>query len=97
MSTQGTIEIDFGAFPGSATATVAVTGQTTILSNSFCEAWIFPSSTGSTDHSIDEHYVDYFDVMAGPPTAGVGFTIYGIAPLGTGNRVGKYRLGWVWA
>lgn len=92
MGAQGTATLDFGAFPGKSDASVAVTGQAAILSNSLVEAWLFPAAT--TDHSADEHLVEKLRVIAGAPTAGVGFTIYGfntneisepLAPPGVGR------------
>lgn len=73
MATQGTTTVDFGAFPGSAHASVAVTGQTSITSGALVEAWIFPTATA--DHSADEHRVEPLKVFAGDVVGGVGFTI----------------------
>lgn len=73
---SGAATLNFGAFPGSSHATVDVTGQATILSTSLVEAWLFPAATA--DHSADEHIIETLKVIAGPPTAGVGFTIHGI-------------------
>jgi hypothetical protein len=75
MGAQNTATIDFGAFPGSAEASVAVTGQGSILSGSLAEAWLFPAATA--DHSVDEHYMasTMIDVIAGDVVAGVGFTV----------------------
>ena len=70
----GTVNIDFGAFPGSSDASVAITGQSGILSTSLVEAWIFPADTD--DHSADEHLVEQIKVIAGNIVEGVGFTIY---------------------
>lgn len=72
--TYGTATIDFGAFPGSSHATLDITGQTGILTGSRVKAWLMPADTA--DHSADEHLVEPIKVMAGPPTAGVGFTIH---------------------
>lgn len=77
MGAQGTTTIDFGAYPGSPDASIAVTGQTSITASSLVEAWIFPTATA--DHSIDEHIIDAPRVIAGNVSAGVGFTIYGFA------------------
>lgn len=74
VGTSGTTTIDFGSFPGAPMASVAVTGQATIASDSKTEAWILPAAT--SDHSADEHLVEPIRVIAGPATAGVGFTIY---------------------
>ena len=78
MSAQGTTTVNFGAFPGEADTSVAVTGQGSILSGSLVEVWIYPSAT--SDHSADEHVIDPPYVVAGNISAGVGFTIYAFAP-----------------
>jgi hypothetical protein len=72
----GTTTIDFGAFPGASDASAIVGSQTTILSSSFVEAWIYP--TGTSDHSADEHMIEQIKVVAGAPVAGSGFTVYAI-------------------
>lgn len=75
MSGQGTTEVDFGAFPGSSWAKIAVTGQTGILSAShLVEAWIYPKAT--VDHSADEHLIETVKAIGGNIVDGVGFTIY---------------------
>lgn len=84
MATTGTAVVDFGAFPGTTDASVAVTGQASILSGSLVEAWLIPTAT--TDHSADEHVMAaaQIDIIAGNVSAGVGFTIYAVARhLGT--------------
>lgn len=75
MATQGTAILDFGAFPGASDASVAVTGQASILTTSLVEAWIRPEAT--VDHSADEHMVETLKVFAANIIAGTGFTIYG--------------------
>lgn len=75
MPGSGTATLDFGAFPGASDASVAVTGQTGILSNSLVEAWLFPADTAN--HLADEHWVETIQVRAGNVVAGTGFTIYG--------------------
>lgn len=72
---QGTATLDFGAFPGSSDASVAVSAPT-ITALQLVEAWMFPAAT--TDHTADEHLVETIKVVAGNVVAGVGFTIYGI-------------------
>lgn len=111
MGASGTTTLDFGAFIGAPDATVAVTGQTGILSGSLVECWILPVDT--TDHTAAEHIIDPPQVVAGNIVAGTGFTIYGICPsqpgidgaLGTGNAIavggnpnmyGKWTIAWVW-
>lgn len=77
MGAQGTATVDFGAFPGSAHASVAITGQASILAGSLVEAWILPAATA--DHSSDEHLVEKIRVVAGDIIAGTGFTIHAVS------------------
>jgi hypothetical protein len=107
----GTTTIDFGAFPGVTDASVNVTGQTGILAGSLVEAWIFPAATAN--HSVDEHWVDPPEVVAGNVVASTGFTIYAvvkkrsdIGPVTDSMRIrnidsprvyGVWNIGWVWA
>ena len=108
---QGTVLLDFGAFPGTTDVTVAVTGQAAILAGSLAEAWIFPVAT--VDHNADEHWVDPPDVFAGNIVAAVGFTIYGrirsyvniddgLPPrtpgviLNSPTLYGKWTVAWAW-
>ena len=93
---QGTAELDFGTLgsEGSNEASVAVTGQTSILSTNACEAWIMREA--STNHTAnDQAYMDIFtSITCGVPTDGVGFTIYGTS---TEKLTGKLKVRWVWA
>lgn len=91
----GQVEVDFGAFPGAGSATVAVTGQTGILASTLVEAWVFPKATA--DHSADEHWVESIKVVAGGVVAGTGFTIYAMntAP-GSTMLYGRFNVAWVW-
>lgn len=92
MAGQGTITIDFGAFPGKTDASIAVTGQAGILTGSLVEAWIFPVAT--SDHSADEHLAEPPAIVAGNIVAGTGFTIYGNA---LDNRAyGLWTVAWCW-
>ena len=79
----GTATLDFGAFPGASDASVAVTGQASIVAGSLVEAWIRPVATA--DHSADEHMLETIKVFAANIVAGTGFTIYG---FNTDNNVG---------
>jgi hypothetical protein len=74
MALQGTVLLDFGAFPGQSDASVLV-AQPTITAGSLVEAWIFPADTA--DHTADEHMLETLKVFAGNVQAGVGFTVYG--------------------
>ena len=108
MGAQGTASLDFGAFPGKSDASVAVTGQASIVGGSLCKAWILPATTA--DHSADEHIVEALTVFAGTIVAGTGFTIYGTnepalpetawqapgsAPGGT-RLYGVWNVAWAW-
>ena len=72
----GTALLDFGVFPGTSDASLAITGQTDIVAGSSVEAWIRPVATA--DHTVEEHLVETLRVFAANITAGVGFTIYGV-------------------
>jgi hypothetical protein len=74
VAVQGTVILDFGAFPGKSDASVFVS-QPTITAGSLVEAWIFPANTA--DHTADEHMLETLKVFAGNVQAGVGFTVYG--------------------
>lgn len=111
MGAQGSVTLDFGAFPGQPMASIAVTGQTGIGTGSLVEVWIAPLDT--SDHTAEEHIVDPPQVSAGPPVAGAGFTIYGLTTpnlvplqdrpaIGQVGNVGslmiwgKWNVAWVW-
>ncbi len=85
----GTAILDFGAFPGSGQAAVAV-ADATVGAASKCEAWIRPIATA--EHSEDEHIVEDLKITAGPPSAGVGFTAYGECK--NGRLYGTYNVNW---
>lgn len=88
----GVATVDFGAIPGATDASVDVTGQTEIASDSTVLAAIRPTATA--DHSADEHWVEEIDVLAGNIVAGTGFTIY----AKTRNRrlYGTWSVSWTW-
>jgi hypothetical protein len=73
-ATVGSTTIDFGVFPGKSDASVAVTGQASIVVGSTVDAWLRPDATA--DHTADEHLVETMRVIAGTIVAGTGFTIY---------------------
>jgi hypothetical protein len=92
MGNQSTVSIDAGAFPGATEVTVAVTGQTGILSGSLAEAWIFPVAT--SDHTVDEHLMERLEVRAHTVVAGTGFsiTLRGL----NGQIFGHWNVAWCW-
>jgi hypothetical protein len=89
MAIQGTATIDFGA--RATDASVAVSAAT-ISGLSLVEAWIVPATTAS--NTVDNHWIEELSVVAGPPVAGVGFTVY--AKVSTGFGHGVYNIGWVY-
>lgn len=97
MSAQGTVVLDFGAFPGTDKATVAVTGQSAILGTSLVEPWIIPEATAV--HSEDEVTMLTAFVFVSVPTstiiAGTGFTIVGVCH--DSPMWGTFKIGWAWS
>jgi hypothetical protein len=75
LGAQGTVVLDFGAFPGKSDASVVVTGQAAIVAGSLVEAWIRPVATA--DHDADDHIFAPLKVVAGNIVPGTGFTVYG--------------------
>lgn len=95
MATTGTATIDFGAFPGSSDASVAVTGQTGILTTSLIEAWLMPT-IDTTHHFAAEQMIDPPDIIAANIVAGTGFTIYARPRWPSSQLYGEYNVAWVW-
>jgi hypothetical protein len=91
---QGTAIIDFGAFPGSNEAEIAVSGQTSILATSKAEAYIMGDDSTS-DHTANDHrYIGlWMALTCGTPTASTGFTIYGRSME---KLQGTYQVRFVW-
>jgi hypothetical protein len=92
----GTATLDFGtAASMTRDANVVVAGQTGILAGSKVEAWLMGVSTA--DHSEDEHIMAaaMVDIVTSKPTAGSGFTIYGLVREGTMS--GQFTVQWVWS
>jgi hypothetical protein len=91
----GTATINFGAFPGSNEATVAVTGQTGISATSKADAWVMSEDTSSNHTANDHRYLPQLASFAcGTPTTGVGFSIYGTS---IHKLSGEFTLKWVWS
>ena len=89
----GSTTIDFGAFPGSNTATAAVTGQAGIGAGSRVNAWLVATATG--DHTIADHTfaMTLCGVGAGSIVAATGFTIYAQS---NEKMQGTYTVHWAW-
>lgn len=88
----GTAIIDFGAAPGADSASVTITGQTSILATSLTGAW--PIAVATADHSVDEVIMAGIVATCSPATEGTGFTITATSALGI--ITGKFMLAWAW-
>ena len=88
----GTATLNFGAAPGSQFASVAVTGQTGILTTSNVEA--FMMSETSADNTEMVHRIAPVVLRCGTISAGVGFTIYAYCQWNLSNTM---TVRWVWA
>lgn len=87
----GTATIDFGASPGGNSASVAVTGQTAIVSGSKVEAFMMYEA--SADHNAEEHALVPVRLTCGTIVAGTGFTIYARSEW---VLSGTFKVNWVW-
>lgn len=95
MPGSGTVTLTFGTLSTpNLSPTATVTGQSGIAGSSLVEAWIMPATTA--DHSVDEHIVESVRVVAGPPSAGSGFTVFGVVPSGGGTVYGAFNVAWAW-
>jgi len=94
MYGTGTATLSFGTFPGSNEASIAITGQSGITSDSKVESWIMGSDSTS-DHTENDHrYLPLFLALTcGNISNGVGFTIYGRS---TERLTGTFSVRWVW-
>lgn len=88
----GTAVVDFGAAPGSDTASVPVTSQGSIAAGSLVEAWVRPVATAA--HSVDEHCMGQVDFYASDIVGATGFTIRGVGR--NGRLVGTFNVNWAW-
>ena len=92
--TDGTATIDLGAFPGTNQASIAVTGQATILAGSKPSAYIGASDSVGGHTAADHRYIAAFMALTcADPTAGTGFTIYARS---TERLEGTYVVRWAW-
>lgn len=89
----GTATVNFGAFPGSNTASVVVTGQSTIQSSSTVQAFLMTDATG--DHTASDHQytASLISLTCGTIVPGVGFTINATC---LDNMQGTFECRFVW-
>jgi len=92
--TTGTATLDFGSGMGSNEASVAVTGQTGILSTSTVTLTVKNDAT-STSHTANDHsyFLALSSLNSGTPTAGTGFTI---KSRSIHKLTGTWTVSWSW-
>lgn len=92
---KGTATINFGAFPGSNEASIAVTGQSLLGSTPEIKVFI-NGDDSTTDHTQSDHrYLPLFaSFVAGSITAGTGFTIYARS---LEKLQGTFKITWEWS
>lgn len=90
----GTATIDFGGFPGSNEASIAVIGQTAISGTSKAEAWVMGDDT-SSNHTANDHkyFLNFANLSCGTPVAATGFTIYARS---LEKLTGEWTVRYVW-
>ncbi len=90
----GTAIIDFGNYPGSNEATIAITGLTNILSTSIVILEI-PADATSVDHTASDHryFTTFANLTSSTPITGFGFAIYSTS---TQQMQGKWTVQYSW-
>lgn len=75
--TQGTAVVDFGAFPGSNTASVVLTGLTGITAGNKPKAYVSANAT-TGDHSANDHkyFACFVGLACGDIVPATSFTIH---------------------
>lgn len=78
--TQGTATIDFGAFPGSNTASVVVSGLTGITAGNKPKAYVSANAT-TGDHSANDHkyFACFVGLACGDIVPATSMTIHAIS------------------
>ena len=95
MGAIGTSTLSFGSSPGSSEASIAVTGQASILATSKVEAFIMGDDATASHTAADHRYAAaLIGLSCGTPTVGTGFTIYGRC---LDKMEGDIAVRWVWA
>lgn len=89
---QGTVTLNFGAFPGAQEASIGFT-DAAIVASSKVEAYVMADGV-TADHTANDHrYLPLFIALTAIGGAGVG-TIHARAPHAL---VGQYQVRYVWA
>lgn len=92
--TTGFATVDFGAFPGSTSASVVVSGQSLIKATNTPTATVGADDSTAT-HSISDHRnaLLFFSVAVGTPVVGSGFSIYARS---IHKMQGQFKVQWAW-
>jgi hypothetical protein len=94
-ATFGTATIDFGAFPGSNEASVAVAGQASILATSKVDVFVMADDTSGSHTANDHRYAQLLlGFTATTPAVGVGFTIHARC---LDKMQGTFAVRWRWS
>lgn len=93
MGAKGTATVDFGSSMSSV-ASIAVTGQASILSTSHVEAWIMEDSTAGNNALAHKTLGLFARCHCETIVAGTGFTITVL--LAEVKATGTFILRWVW-
>jgi hypothetical protein len=89
---RGTATINFGAAPGGNTASVVITGQSSILSTSHVGAFMMYDSTA--DHNAEEHAMVPILLTGGSIVVATGFTIFARSEW---RLTGQFSVRWVYS
>lgn len=90
----GSAVIDFGAYPGSNEASVAVIGQTAIGAGASVEAWLAAVASGTHTVSDASYAALFIALTCAAPTAGNGFVI---SARSLYTFSGSFAVRWVWS
>lgn len=90
---QGTVTVNFGAFPGTQEASVAF-ADITISAGSKIEAYVMSDGTSGTHTANDHRYLGLLADFTAQPNAGIGGTVFARALQ---TLIGTYQLRYVWA
>lgn len=83
------VKVSFGSTGATYLATSVLAPE--VSTSSIVLAWVYPRAT--SDHTLEEHVAAPFRVVAGPCTAGVGFTLYALSEADLAPGPGPFLTG----
>ena len=92
-ATGGSATIDFGAAPGSSTASIAVTGQTGLIAGSRIKTWVAGSTSDHNEYEHSRIFPNRVGLGIGDVVAGTGFTIHAETEM---RLTGDMSVKWEW-